>query len=118
MNDAAAAPRSQDDTEQQLGSLAGAVLGLRQCKAVGIVGETNGALKCGRQIALQRAIVEPGGVGILDKAGGRADRSWHGEPGRRGSGKTGLAFDGTRQVTQYADRAVVIFARCRYADLG
>src|SRR5262245_25632610 len=70
-----AAARAEDHSEQGSGSRTGAVDGLGEGKAVGIVGEAHRLCESVFEIACERLAIEPGGVGVLHAAPAGGDRA-------------------------------------------
>ena len=78
-DEAAADAGAEDHPEHHVGSGGGAVGGLGDGETVGVVGKTNRAPERHSQIRLERSTDEPGGIGVLDQAGGGRDGAGDGD---------------------------------------
>ena len=65
-DDAAADAGAEDDPENDLGAVPGAIDGFGKGKAVGIVGQADFALQQSFEVGAQRAADQAGRVGVLD----------------------------------------------------
>ncbi len=81
-----------------------AVQRLGQGQAVGVVRHADLAAQRGFEIVLERPAVEPGRIGIADKAGARAERAGHAEADSAG---TDLALHRHDQIAHRQHGAVI-----------
>jgi hypothetical protein len=112
--DAAAAAGTHDHAEDNMEVAGGAVGGLADSEAVGIIGAADRAREGVREVALQRAAVEPERVGILDQACGRDNGARDADADR--AGLAGGGFNLGNKPGDGAEGAIVIAARCRDAN--
>src|SRR4051794_37179866 len=71
----ATAAGTEDYAEDGWGARSGTIHGLREGKAVGVVGESHRAPQVGLEVALQRLAVEPRRVGVLHEPARRRHRA-------------------------------------------
>jgi len=114
--DASAAAGAQDDGEDQFSPCGGAVGGLGDGEAVGVVGAPDGSAECGEQVALKRLAVEPGGVGVLDQASGRDNGSRDAQAD--GAGGAGALFEIVDDLNDGCDGGGVVVLRGGNAEPG
>ena len=109
-------PRMTPNTRARAG--AGAIDGLRQGKAVGIVGEPDRAAEMRLEVALERLAVEPRRVGVLHQPARRRQRARHADADRCRSSAAGAFLEHAHHLGRWPDGRAVVVARRRHAMLG
>ncbi len=99
-DDAAAGAGADDHAEYATPAGAGAVHGLAERKAVGVVRRAHLAFEQRGQVALQRVAVEHRRIRVAHLAGHRTDRARNADADAHGRGQPGL-----REAHEIADRA-------------
>jgi hypothetical protein len=84
-DDAAPDAGPQDDPEDDGRAGARPIRRLGDGKAIGIIGQAQRPAEGARQILVEGAAVEPGGIGVLDQAGRGRDRSRHADSDEAGA---------------------------------
>ncbi len=107
--DAAAAAGAEDDAEDEVVGFGGAVGGFGDGEAVGVVGAADLAAECGAEVEFEGLAVEPGGVGVLDQAGGADDGA--GDADANGAGLAGQGLHGLDEALDGGEGGGVVALR-------
>ena len=109
--DAAAAASAEDDAEHHIGAGRGAVGGLREREAVGVVGQSHRPRERDLEVFGERFAVQPRRVGVFHAPGCRRHRAWNADA-NRGPGR-GAGFEVRHHRGNGVERLAVVVSRCR-----
>src|SRR5262249_35851410 len=112
-HDAAAHAGAEDHAEDDARAGRGAVGGLGEREAVGVVGDAHRAPEPRFEILPERPPVEPSGIAVADEPGRRRDRARSADADRAARAELGLG--GGDEPADRLDGAGIIFARRRDA---
>jgi hypothetical protein len=109
--DAAPDTGAENDPEYGIDPGSRAIGGLRQGKAIRVVGQARRPPERGLDIALQGAPDQPGGIGVFDEAGFRGDSAGNTNPDR--SRCANFLLDAADESNDRVDRCAIVLHRRR-----
>ena len=101
---------ADDGGEHDTGAGGGAIDGLGQCEAVGVIGDANGAVERGGQVEVQRLADQERGICVFDDPCGGRDGAGYGNPDRTPCSDRRL--HGRHQPSDRIDGRGIVARRC------